>query len=274
MRFKRIYVEITNICNMNCSFCPTLLRSPREMSPFEFEKVLSEIKNHTNCIYLHVKGEPLSHSEIDNILTICDNNEVKVNITTNGTLLPRRLEMLKMHPSVRQINISLHSQESFKILESYINNIIKSADILSKYTMISMRIWTYDKCSETNAYILRQLAEHYKTKIDLCQKRSVLSNNIFFSLGETFEWPSENGNYVSDTGYCLGTRSQVAILSDGTVVPCCLDAEGAVAFGNMFEQSFVEIINSQRFKDMNNSLNSRRLTEKLCKNCSYRKRFD
>ena len=89
-RFTRIYVEITNYCNLACSFCSKDTRSKREMTTHEFRDVIGKIKDYTENIYLHVKGEPLLHSKFDEILNICDENNVNLKITTNGTLLSKR----------------------------------------------------------------------------------------------------------------------------------------------------------------------------------------
>ena len=230
--FKRIYIEITNICNLSCSFCPKLQREPYEMSKEEFSHISSLLRPYCDYIYLHVKGEPLAHSEFDKILTICDRENYKVNITTNGTLIEKQLGVLKSHKCVRQLNISLHSMENPEKALKYVNSIVKSVDILKDYFMISLRVWTADNKNSCNDIIIGQLEKHYNVKVDLSEKRSVLSKNIFFSKGETFEWPSPLLPDYGGKGYCLGTRSQIAVLSDGTVVPCCLDAEGLVSFGN------------------------------------------
>ena len=63
------------------------------MSAFEFSEVLQKIKDYTKTIYLHLKGEPLLHSQLDQILTMCDENNINVKITTNGTLLKNKLNM-------------------------------------------------------------------------------------------------------------------------------------------------------------------------------------
>ncbi len=274
MRFKRVYIEITNICNLNCSFCPKLKRSPRHMSCYEFERVAAEVRPYSEYIYLHVKGEPLSHPELDNILTICDNFGFKVNITSNGTLLKKQLDILRSHNSIRQLNISLHSMETEEKAKTYINEIIECTDVLKNYFMISFRIWTYDCSSLSQSIILNRLQEKYNIEIIPENGRAVLSKNVYFSLGETFEWPSVSGAFISDTGYCLGTRSQLAVLSNGYVVPCCLDSEGDINLGNLFEEDLCSILNSYRFKRMNSSLNNRNLSEELCKRCSYRLRFN
>ena len=101
-KFTRIYVEITNYCNLSCSFCSKDTREKKEMTVDEFRSVISKIKDYTENIYLHVKGEPLLHSHFDEILSICDENNVNLKITTNGTLLAKRKDILLKH-NIKQI---------------------------------------------------------------------------------------------------------------------------------------------------------------------------
>ena len=271
MRFKRFYIEITNVCNLNCSFCSKTSRSPKEMSPDEFGYVISEVSRFTDHIYLHVKGEPLAHSQIDNILTICDSFPINVNITTNGTLLRIKKDILKKHKTVRQLNISLHSAENAVEAEKYLNGVLSSADELSKYFMISLRLWTVENPDAANELILKKLSEKYP--LDLSKNRSVLSENIFLHLSESFEWPSLKLPDYGENGFCQGTRTQMAVLSNGDVVPCCLDAEGIICFGNIFKSALNDILQSERFIKMSSNLKNRKLTEELCRHCSYRLRF-
>ena len=97
MKFKKIYVEITNKCNLNCSFCSKLKRELKTMSKDEFKHVISEIKPYTDYIYLHLKGEPLIHPDLEDILKIAKENNIIVNITTNGTKLSDTLDIIKKY---------------------------------------------------------------------------------------------------------------------------------------------------------------------------------
>ena len=108
-RFKKIYVEITNSCNLKCSFCPENKREKLFMRLNEFENIIKQIKDYTNLIALHVKGEPLLHPDLEKILKICEENDILVNITTNATLLEKNVDMLIASKAVRQLNLSLHS---------------------------------------------------------------------------------------------------------------------------------------------------------------------
>ena len=102
--FKRIYIEITNTCNLSCSFCPPSERAPRTMTPSEFEAILNKLKGHSKYIYLHIKGEPLLHDQLDLLLEMSHNHGFQVNLTTNGTLLQRQKEILLRAKALRQIS--------------------------------------------------------------------------------------------------------------------------------------------------------------------------
>ena len=137
-RFTRIYVEITNYCNLSCSFCSRDKRDKREMSVDEFRDVVIKIKDYIENIYLHVKGEPLLHSHLDEILSICDEYNLNVKLTTNGTLLLKKKDILLKH-NIKQINISLHCENN---MEDYFESVFKASDELCKKITIIYRIWT------------------------------------------------------------------------------------------------------------------------------------
>ena len=86
---KKIYIEITNNCNLNCSFCPKTKRTKEYMSIENYEEILKKINNYTDYIYLHVKGEPLLHPKIIDIIKLSEKYNLKVNLTTNGSLFPK-----------------------------------------------------------------------------------------------------------------------------------------------------------------------------------------
>ena len=114
-RFKKIYVEITNACNLNCDFCIKNKRHSKFISIDEFKLLLDKIKDYTNYLYFHVLGEPLLHPKINELIDIASDN-FKINITTNGYLIDR----IKDNKNIRQLNISaLPSFISFVLATLY-----------------------------------------------------------------------------------------------------------------------------------------------------------
>ena len=269
VKFKRIYIEITNVCNLNCSFCSNSNKVKREMTPEEFKEVLSKINNYTDYIYLHVKGEPLTHHNLDKILDITKEYNKKVCITTNGVFLKDKLPILKKYDNIYQINISLHSENNKK---NYLEDIISSVNELSPY--ISYRFWTLDNNKMDN-----KTKEYIKILKKVYNKEEIydgikLKDKVYLSLDNKFTWPSINNNYYNERGTCLGAKTQLAILSDGTVSICCLDSEGVSNLGNIYLSTMEDILASDKYQNILKGFNDNKVYLDICKHCSYKERSD
>lgn len=261
--FKRIYIEITNICNLNCKFCPKTIREKKYMPTHEFELIINKIKDYTDYIYLHIKGEPLMHPNLEQILDIIDKNNLQVNITTNGRLLSDKLNIIN-RKNIRQINVSLHSFND-------INEIKDLLDVVDKIknAYISLRLWN----DLDNTEIIDLLEKHYNTKIDANKKNNTLNSRIFLSIDSEFSWPSLNLPVISTKGTCKALKEQIGVLVDGTVVSCCLDNNGDNNLGNIFNDDLDKLINSNKYQDMLNGFKNNKLVSPLCQRCGYIKRF-
>ena len=286
-RFKKIYVEITNSCNLKCSFCPETKRTKEFMNLDKFKHILKEIKEYTNLIALHVKGEPLLHPNLKEILSVCREENMLVNITTNASLLEKNLDIIIKSNAVRQLNLSLHSItknencDSYNF-ENYINSVLNaSKEILEKTNIIiSYRLWNLENIEKNseNYHILNSLENAFGVEnlreIAKKEKFVKLAENAFLNQDLEFVWPSIDGEFVSDSGTCHGLRNQVAILVNGDVVPCCLDGEGCIKLGNIFKESFENIINSEYSKEFVKAFEENRVIHNLCKRCGFREKFD
>jgi len=288
-KFKKFYIEITNVCNLSCSFCPQTLRTAEFMSIETFAEILDQIKPHTNYIYFHVKGEPFLHPKLDEFLDLSYEKGFKVNITTNGTLINSVKDKLIEKPALRQINFSLHSfdgNESSCNKYDYINDIItfvKQA-ILTTDTLFSLRLWNLDVDNTTNLEVKKNhdLLLAIETSFNLPYKieekinpgRGIkICDKVYLNQDHEFQWPDLLVEEDNNPGFCYGLRNQIAILVDGTVVPCCLDGEGIINLGNIHRTPFSEIIEGKRAKDIFDGFSRREAVEELCRKCGYRKKF-
>lgn len=275
MRFQKIYVEITNKCNLSCSFCSKDNREIKELSLHEFDTILNKIRQYTNCIYLHVKGEPLLHSKFEEMLEITKKYNLNVKITTNGTLLNNRLITLQKFDNIRQINISLHSENSIK---DYFEKVFKTSDILSLKIPIVYRIWLLNDyhLDKLSTIIVDKIIAYYNLNNSfyekvLKEKNIKIKDNIYLDKDNEFTWPDNINDNNNNFGKCLGTRSHIAILSNGDIVPCCLDSKAILKLGNIFENDLEEVLNSKLFKEINHGFKNNKLVCNLCKNCNFRK---
>lgn len=279
---ERIYIEIGNICNLSCSFCAGTVRSPRQMSTEEFSAVCEKIKDHTKYIYLHVMGEPLLHNQLDSFLKIAQSNSLPVCITTNGTLLSQKGNIiLENHEAVHKVSISLHAPEGngMNELEDYLKNTVEFAKLASSKKIYTVfRLWNKDSDegqgkNRQNSYIEEYLRKEFKGVWQERPRGYRLDSNVFLEYDSVFTWPSQSKAEEIDEGFCHGLSSQAAILADGTVVPCCLDSNGEIPLGNIFKSTFDEILNSERAKAIKRGFSSARFVEPLCRKCTFARKF-
>lgn len=289
VKFKKVYIEITNVCNLACDFCPETKRRAEFMSVDTFGIILDQIRPFTDYIYLHVKGEPLLHPKLADFLDLSYEKGFQVNITTNGTLIQKAGDMLLTKPALRQVNFSLHSFDGNADAQNkgeYIDNILLFAKRAVKESkiIISLRLWNLNESNEVNrergrnnellASIEKEFALPRQILEEILPGRgSKIADRVYVNQDHQFVWPDLKEEEDQGIGFCYGLRSQAAILVDGTVVPCCLDGEGVINLGNIHRTSFSEIINGKRAKDIADGFSRKEVVEELCRKCGYRKRF-
>ena len=277
---KKAYVEITNVCNLRCAFCPGTRRAPRTMSPAEFAAVLDRLRGHVSYIYLHIMGEPLLHPQLRELMEIAGARGMKVCITTNGTLLSKQAETLLQASALYRVAVSLHSVEENggnpAMARSYLESVwafaVRAAE---KGVIVALRLWNEGAADAHNGVILDFLREKTEQS-DWPEPRAHsfhLADNLYLERESAFVWPDLDAEEMP-TEFCRALREQIGVLADGTVVPCCLDHEGDLALGNLFSQELDDILNGARAKAMFDGFSRRRPTETLCRRCGYATRFN
>lgn len=272
--YKKVYVEITNVCNKNCSFCKGTVREPKFMSEEEFRLVLDKIKGLTEYVYFHLMGEPLLHKELERFILIAKQKGFKVAITTNGSLLSEKGEML-IAAKPYKISVSLHSFEGSETKDffDYVENAVSFCGNAAKNGILTvLRLWNKGFDGGKNETVLRLLKEKF-SKIEEVNRGFKIADRFYLEFGERFAWPDINANTITNNIYCYGLKDQFGILSNGTVVPCCLDSDGIINLGNIFEADINDILNSKRAKEIKCGFSNREAKEELCKKCGFATRF-
>lgn len=268
-------MEITNVCNMNCSFCHGHKRIPRLMSEEEFSLILKKLQGHTKFIYYHLMGEPLTHPLLPRFLDKANKSGYKSIITTNGTLLKKREEELLSSP-LHKINISIHSFENGEN-EAHIKYISEVAEFSKKAakcgTIVVFRLWNNGLDNGKNDLAIKILKESISPEWSENTKGFKIADKIYLEFGDRFEWPDLSEEVKGEKFFCYGLKDQFGILSDGTVVPCCLDSDGIIGLGNIFEEDIDSILSSKRAADMVDGFRCGKAAEELCQKCGYAQRF-
>lgn len=279
--YSRAYVEIINTCNMHCSFCHGTKRESRAMSLGEFARIVGNLRGVTEYLYLHVLGEPLTHPMLPTFIEYATKSGFKVAITTNGTLLSKLGEAL-INSGVYKVNISLHSFERYGSQEAqnnYISSCIAFADEASRRGVLCvLRLW--NKVNQENSieeklndYTLALLREHFGNDWSFGARGARIRNKLHLEYGERFEWPDSNNKSLGERVFCHGLSDHFGILCDGTVIPCCLDADGAIPLGNIFESDIRTILSSDRANAIKDGFQNKTAVEDLCLRCPYARRF-
>ncbi len=264
MRFKKIYLEITNNCNLNCDFCIKNNRKIENISIDKFNILLDKINNYSDYLYFHILGEPLIHPKINDLINIAS-SRFKINISTNGYLINR----IKDNKNIRQLNISLHSySDKYNInIDNYLDNVFDCVDeLIKKETYISLRMWVKNKY---NDYMINYINRRYGVNIDINSDNFTIKNNLYINNFHEFIWPDLNNSYYNDIGTCYGLIDHIGILVDGTIVPCCLDSKGVINLGNIYNNNLEDVLNQERVKNMIINFKNKKKCEELCKHCRF-----
>lgn len=276
----RVYVEITNVCNLACDFCPGTNRARRFLTPEEFRAIAEKLRGHTGYLYFHVMGEPLLHPQLSELLAIAGELGFRVCITTNGTLLPSAGAALLSAPSLHKVSVSLHSFEGNGggDMTAYLRGVWDfCTQAVGKGVLCALRLWNEGGAEARNGEILDFLSTASFQNVENLPPDGMgsrrLAPGLFLESAQRFDWPSPTAA-EGEVQFCHALRRQIAVLCDGTVVPCCLDGEGRIPLGDLFSQTLPQILASPRAQAMYQGFSRRQPSEALCRRCGYATRFN
>jgi radical SAM protein with 4Fe4S-binding SPASM domain len=283
--FKRVYLEISNICNVQCSFCPVVEKDNKLMDVTEFEAILKQVAPLAEIVCLHLMGEPLAHPKFLEILATCEKYNTQIDLTTNGILIKKYKEHIINSNCIRQVNFSLQAfKDNFpdRDIDPYLLPIFeftKSAHELRPALYTNFRLWNQESNDADNEEIFKRIESYFKITINRnietgAIKSKNIWNRLYLHFDSRFEWPSFSLPHQGTQGRCHGTVNHIGIHADGSVVPCCLDKNAAINLGNVKEQSLNDIINSDRFVKMRNGFLNGVLVEDFCQHCTFINRFN
>lgn len=275
-RFRKVYLEISNLCNLDCTFCPKTRRKPHRMTEAEFTSLLPKLKPWTDFLYFHLMGEPLCHPELKTFLMYAEDAGFKVILTTNGTLLQKQQETLLSAPALHKVNISLHAFEANDLsipFEDYLKGCFSFGKAAEGKLLVVYRLWNHGGKEARNQEI-RNIMETCFPKPWREERRGCrIGDRVYLEYGDKFDWPDLAAPEGSHRVFCYGLRDQLGVLCDGTVVPCCLDHEGDIALGNLHKQPLAQILETDRAKNIYQGFLEGNAPEELCRKCGYARRF-
>ena len=275
-RFHKVYLEISNVCNLKCAFCPGTKRTPHVMTEEEFSTLLPKIRPYTDYLYFHLMGEPLLHPHLQRFLELAGEYDFKVILTTNGTLLANQQEILLNSPALHKVNISLHAFEANDLsvpFARYLSDCFAFGKAAEGRKIVVYRLWNNGGQDEMNASILDSMEKYFPKPWEDGRKGTRIGQKIYLEYGDKFDWPDLSANDGEERVFCYGLRDQLGVLCDGTVVPCCLDHDGDIPLGNLFKEDMEKILETERAKTIYQGFSGKKAVEALCRRCGYARRF-
>ena len=276
----KAYLEISNICNLHCSFCHGTSRARRMLTDAEFEQLTDALVGEVKFLYFHLLGEPLLHPSVPKFVRRAWEKGFYPILTTTGSLLAKCGQTV-LENLPYKISISLHAPAANAAFAdpAYFDTCIDFAKRAAEKGCITvLRLWNIGGEGEgENEGILQKLHAAFPGEWPPSHRESVrLSRDrVFLEWGERFDWPDPKAPEAPPDAeiFCHALRDHVGILCDGTVVPCCLDADGVMALGNLFTQPLRDIVGTDRAKAIYDGFTAHRAAENLCRRCGYARRF-
>lgn len=272
---KKVYVEITNVCNLRCGFCRGTARAPRFMTAAEFRVAAEKLRPYTQYIYLHVLGEPLAHPDLAGILAVCRALDFKVTLVTNGVLLPRAARTLEACGCLYKICWSLHAFEANDTgltQDEYLSPILLFAGQSAEKGVINVfKFWNGGGRSALNQSFTDKICAYFGCSPAPNARGFTVGERLYIDYADQFAWP-DLGAEETPPRFCMALRDQLGVLSDGTAVPCCLDADGELRLGNLFTDKAEDVLNCALAKRIVQGFSEGRAPTPLCRRCDFAKR--
>lgn len=267
----RCYLEITNICNLSCVFCPKTRRRQQSITAEQFNAITDKLRGEVKYLYLHLMGEPLLHPLLPQFVETARSKGFLPIITTNGTLLANAHRLALSKPYKVQISLHSHEGNTDACPDYYISHVAEfAAKSAACGTIVVMRLWNKGGYDQHNSHILQQLKRYWSNEWTVRHDGYKLAENVFVEHDSMFDWPDSNATECEgEKVFCYALRNQIGVLVDGTVVPCCLDHDGELALGNLHHESLSQILASPRARAIYQGFTAHSAVEPLCRRCGY-----
>ena len=187
----RCYIEVTNVCNLNCDFCPKHRRQNRQLTIEEFDLLTDKIRGRVIFLYFHLMGEPLLHPLLPDFIRIAREKGFRTVLTSNGTLLDKALNLLSSLP--HKVQLSLHSHESNGKgkLDEYINKVMQFAiPAAEQGTCVVLRLWNQGGRESENEQVMQLLEQYVKKPWRERPDGYRLCDNLYLEFDRKFQWPT------------------------------------------------------------------------------------
>lgn len=241
-----IGIESTNKCNLKCTMCPRthiMTRKKGSMDFKLFKKIINEIKDYTEFIWLQDLGEPLLHPRIIDMIKYSKKNNVKCGISTNATMLNVGMSNKLLNSGLDYILFAFDGATK----ETY-ENIRVGAD----YNKVRMNILNFLNMKVRNGkkmFCAVQCIAMDETVNEIKDFRKLWNVKGVDSIRIRQLTYTGKGDYINKrTAPCYWLWYNPHIKWDGDMSPCCQDVNSEFVLGNVKNKSIKGMWNSAKMK--------------------------
>lgn len=269
-RFKKAYVEISDICGLSCSFCPSIKGKRGAMDLDLFEKICFELAGKCDRIALHLLGDPLKNPLLLQYLSIASRFNHQIEIVTSGFYLEKwDLKRLLSDPIVQfNLSLSAYTDPNNPKKETYLQKCLDLARLhqeLQTSCFLNLRMHK----SRLDHDLASEICKAFDIPYEFDKNRIRLGKYLFLTLSKDFSWIDPLSKAFNQQKICYGLISQIGFLSDGRVVPCCIDCEGRIELGDIKMQSLNEILSSSLARNIYDGFQKGIAYHLQCQICTY-----
>ncbi|WP_394966764.1 radical SAM/SPASM domain-containing protein [uncultured Helicobacter sp.] len=283
MKFDRVYIELSDICGLSCSFCPHSQQASKRgvMSVEHFREILQQLttpKPLTKLVHLHILGDPLAIKNLDVYLELLAHYNLLVDLVTSGKFLDSWHWDLLLKPPVHQIAFSLSafldSPQKF-----HANHIERILEFCMYHKQIQSETFVHLRTQERDKHTLishlqngNEIMKNLAKELDTADHKAYrLWYKVFCTFTRYHRWREDSKEEIQPLRklFCYGGLKQIGILSNGVVVPCCMDCFGEIKLGDLHIQSLREILDSPLYHAITEGFRQGIAYHLKCQKCDY-----
>ncbi len=286
-----IAIEPTNCCNLSCPECPSgnkkMTRNRGYMDFKLYQKILDEFGARLANLTLYFQGEPFLHQNLIEMIRYAKAKHIYTTISTNGHFLDADSAAKIVQSGLDRIIISVDgaTQDIYSLYRvgGQLNKVLAGIENLSKakkqLASPTPKIIVQFLVFGTNEHQIKKMKK-LKSKLG-ADKLLLKSAQVYqFENGSSLIPSTEkysrykqlsDGKYIIKNDLknrCWRLWSSAVITWDGNVLPCCFDKDAGFIMGNVKNNSFRSIWNSDNYKEFRNRILTNRKDTEMCKNCT------
>ncbi|MCF8424387.1 MAG: SPASM domain-containing protein [Bacteroidia bacterium] len=284
-------IEPTTSCNLRCPECPSGLRQFTRpigmLEPTFFKSTIDAVYKELIYLTFYFQGEPYLNPNFLEMVKYASEKGIYTSTSTNAHYLNEEQSAKTVESKLDRLIISIDgtTQETY---EQYrIGGSLQKVIDGTKHIIAAKKRLKSKTPHIVFQFLVVKPNEHQLNDVQLLAKKLGV-DEVVFKTAQVYNF--ENGNSLipdnikysrykknSDGTYSIKNKllnqcwrmwSSCVATWDGVVVPCCFDKDAKHQLGDLKQQSFKELWNSEKYQNFRQSILKSRQEIDICKNCS------